>query len=720
MRVNSTLLLVSLVASFVPENLAMTGTRSRSTRQVHSAIEGHDNRHRRARAGRDNKSLDKDNAGRGPVKNHHPHKVQPLAANAAYDTPPVVLQSSSAEASVSVGKKPEKKKPGSGGGSGKQAGVKKAYKKDEARRPMPEGAAADADISRAGEGPPTKGRPGSEGSKKGRPATDITANDGHNTYYYTPASPLVSTAGVPLMQSGSVVLHGVPAPAPNALSCNQELCTSQPSSMSLFFTGNSCTASRNFQHNAQNNQWYFIDSLIQVPTVYVYVTDEFNGGNVFFSGRVNLGGNVTIDNGSLLPPSLMVTVYDINVTTELQQFRVKSDCMSGLLYIGDTFCGIMVRSVTTPIQGTFGTCTAVYVPPGQPGQPVYGKSGKVGYDKSSKGSKYAVPVVPGNPVLPVTPVVPVAPVAPYLPTPVQAVYPGECDDPAIMIRMQLTGGGCIASVTLNDQGEDFDCVIDLNEAMHSVRVQITAPGNNMLFNSVVAFQDVIELTYPTVMPDMLVVHTISLDGMKDLQMFSFNPSCKKPLAIGDVLGAFTIVGFETPQQGLVTGGMNKPSMSPPTTPPPPNPAPVSVPTPVPPPPQACKGTQCTAMPTRLKIMLTGNACKSGSNSQGAAYTCTDGGMPITFPLNLRIMENNVPIFDDVIPNKDSELVVGNGVSATPVDMNVMIMDAAKANTLQTVTFKTDCVTPLYIGDEFGALKLVEFTNSQGTAGGCKS
>lgn len=701
MRVSSAFLLLSLVAGFVPGHFAITGNRSRSTRRSGVAAEGLDINHRRARADKGDKPEKKKNHGREnpPAKDKGHAKISRKPGHQSTNADPIVMDIAAVaivQSPADVQKGPGKKKikkgaGGSGRGDESVQVVKKVHKKDEARRPVP---TTVNDVDDKGE----------RGNLRGKPAR-VRNNDPY-PYYPVTVTPCDSTIVQYPPGTGFT-----PAPAPNALSCNQERCGSRPSSMTLFFSGNSCGTS----FNSQNEKIYF-DSLIQESLVYVYVTEATNQGNVFFSGRVAKGGDILIDNDSPLPSKLMITVYDVDVRNELQQFSICSDCVSGNLYIGDTFCGVMVRSITTPFDGIFGTCTAVYVPPGQSAPGKSGKSGKLSGKASKNLKDIPQPVIENpNPIPPGASTL----LVPFLPAPVQAVYPGECDDPAIMVRMQLTGGGCEASKTLNDQGQDFICVIDANEAMQSVRVQITAPGDDMIFNGVVAYQDVIEISYPPdVLPDMLTVHILTLDEL-DLQLFSYNPSCKKPLAIGDVLGAFTIVGFETPQQGLVTGGMNKPTLLPPvapsTTPLPPTP--ISMPVSMPVQEQDCKGSQCVAMPTQIKIIFTGSACKSGSNSQETA-TCTDNGM-ITFPASLTIMENNVLIFSGLVPNKDSQLTVGTGVDPIPVDMSIMIRDSSAQGTiLQSVTFKTDCLTPLFIGDEFGALKLVEFTNSEGTAGGC--
>ena len=479
-----------------------------------------------------------------------------------------------------------------------------------------------------------------------------------------------------------------------ALTCQREQCVSQPSEMRFYFTGNSCRDSYN---HMGGNFVAYQDSLV-TTTSYLFVHDATRGDNVFYSGRVTPGETILIDNDTLFPTELMVTVYDVQVTQILQMFKIRSDCQANLV-IGDTFCGVMARQISSPVQGTFGTCVPsnTYTP-----GPGYSKSSKMGRTpivSRGKSSKYGR--------------------APATIPPTQSPMT-QCVAPATMVRLQLTGGLCRASKPFNDQGKDFVCLLDRDLPMQSVRARFVGPSSNeVVFDQVVQMNDVIELTYNPTLPTTMTAQILALDGSTTIQVFGFNPSCSVPLSLGDRIGAFTVVGFTNQEQGTVPSGPAMPTVptmpTMPTAPTMPSPTPGSTT-----PSSQCRGSLCTDPPRQLLFTFEGNSCASNKNSQGSGFNCAKD-LPVTFPASVEITSTDMSVvgFSGVIQSKGALVTVGSGAGVLPGAMTMVVMDSAKMNILQTVTFQTDCQTNLFIGDFYGAIKLVEFTHQGGTFGGCR-
>jgi len=533
---------------------------------------------------------------------------------------------------------------------------------------------------------PKRGRESDSNPTKDDSNKKIVRDKSPRNYYTNIVNPVPV---VPVMNTVVSPLEGNLVPA---LTCQQEQCLSQPSEMRFYFTGNSCRDSYN--HMGGNFMAYY-DSLI-TTTSYLFVTDAARGDNVFYSGRVTPGETVLIDNDSLFPTELMVTVYDMQVTQVLQMFKIRSDCQANLV-IGDTFCGVMVRQITNPVQGTFGTCVPANTYTPGPGRG--SKSSKSGITYRGKSSKYV-----GVP-------------APIVPPP--SAPSTQCNAPATMVRLQLTGGGCRASKPFNDQGKDFVCLLDRDLPMQSVRVtMVGASSTEIVFDQVVNMNDVIELTYSNgTLPTAMTAQITDLNSTS-IQIFGFNPSCSVPLTLGDRIGAFTVVGFANQEQGMVTSGPAMPVV--PTMPTAPMPT-APMPSPTPGSTSQCRGSLCTDPPRQLLFTFEGDSCASNKNSQGSDFSCAIDST-VTFPANVEITsstDNSIVGFSGTINSKGQLVTVGDGSFVLPGTMTMVVMDSSRMMILQSVTFKTDCVTSLFIGDFYGAIKLVEFTHQGGTFGGCR-
>jgi hypothetical protein len=131
------------------------------------------------------------------------------------------------------------------------------------------------------------------------------------------------------------------------------------------------------------------------------------------------------------------------------------------------------------------------------------------------------------------------------------------------------------------------------------------------------------------------------------------------------------------------------------------------------PPATTSGDDCKGKAKRLVFEYTGSACDAGANDQlGVAYC--NGNPDGAAPVSASVFENASQV--SVIPAGQT-LNVGSLVnfSATgsylPSPLKIKIKE--NGATLQTNEIVTDCSQPINVGDEFGALKLVEIKSSLG-------
>jgi hypothetical protein len=131
------------------------------------------------------------------------------------------------------------------------------------------------------------------------------------------------------------------------------------------------------------------------------------------------------------------------------------------------------------------------------------------------------------------------------------------------------------------------------------------------------------------------------------------------------------------------------------------------------PPASTSGDDCKGKAKRLVFEYTGSDCDPSANDQLGVASCT-GDPAGQAPVSAFVFENASSV--SVIPAGQT-LNVGSLVnfSATgsylPSTLKVKIKK--DGSTLQTLEIDASCGTPINVGDEFGALKLVEIKSSLG-------
>jgi hypothetical protein len=131
------------------------------------------------------------------------------------------------------------------------------------------------------------------------------------------------------------------------------------------------------------------------------------------------------------------------------------------------------------------------------------------------------------------------------------------------------------------------------------------------------------------------------------------------------------------------------------------------------PPPSTSGDDCQGKAKRLVFEYTGEECDAGANDQlGVAYC--NGNPAGQQPVSAFVFENASQV--SVIPAGQT-LNVGSLVnfSATGSYLPSPLKVKIKKNStiLQTLEIDASCGTPINVGDEFGALKLVEIKSTQG-------
>ena len=144
-----------------------------------------------------------------------------------------------------------------------------------------------------------------------------------------------------------------------------------------------------------------------------------------------------------------------------------------------------------------------------------------------------------------------------------------------------------------------------------------------------------------------------------------------------------------------------------------------------------KGERCDQRPTEIKFRLIGGTCQQSHHLQYQHFYCKDY-KPIIYPVDItfdagklnryggkggkRKLYSNLFLKPFIAKNSFDLITVGN-YHLFPSDIRVTIAGKESGVKYQAFSFHTSCSKNLFIGDTFGALKVVGFTNGyQGTIG----
>ncbi len=272
---------------------------------------------------------------------------------------------------------------------------------------------------------------------------------------------------------------------------------------------------------------------------------------------------------------------------------------------------------------------------------------------------------------------------------------GECEGDLVKLELEYTGDSCRASS--NDQGHAFKCYgrRRLGEPAHidfkyDGGIYTAVPDND------VHKGDIVEITSSTgTFNDWTKIKT--RDAYHRRQLIKLDTSCDRAIQCDDHFGAYRVVGFESTEGGVVDCD---------APPPPPECAPNGDPV----------GTPCDDYVVDIVFEYTGQACQHPlPNPQGGYADCsgdatgaTDVGIVYTGPFRWWHRVSPASGLDDGDRFRVSRRWGKGGL--WPLQ-SYKIVDAGGVR--QTVDLKVSCSKPLALGDEFGSLKVVEFTTKSG-------
>ena len=147
-----------------------------------------------------------------------------------------------------------------------------------------------------------------------------------------------------------------------------------------------------------------------------------------------------------------------------------------------------------------------------------------------------------------------------------------------------------------------------------------------------------------------------------------------------------------------------------------------------------KGERCDQRPTEIKFRLIGGTCQQSHHLQYQHFYCKDY-KPIIYPVDITFDAGKLnryggkggkggkkKLYSNLFPKtfiaKSSfDLITVGNYHLFPSDIKVTIAGKESGVKYQAFSFHTSCSKNLFIGDTFGALKVVGFTNEyQGTIG----
>ncbi|MGH0030092.1 MAG: DUF7467 domain-containing protein [Myxococcota bacterium] len=268
------------------------------------------------------------------------------------------------------------------------------------------------------------------------------------------------------------------------------------------------------------------------------------------------------------------------------------------------------------------------------------------------------------------------------------------NDDIVELTMEYTGDKCHNST--NDQGRSFRCwgrrkvgePASITILKHSSEISAT-PSSGINIGDEVVFSSSTGTLF-----DKLKLKVTGPWWRR--QYLKIDTSCDRAIQCGDKFGAFTVTGIETSVNGVVD--CNAP-------PPPPECAPNGDPA----------GTQCDAKIVDMVLEYNGQDCQdplgnpqngeaecdgdaTGATNVGVIYTGKFGYKQTITPASGINDGDRIRVtstwWGGLFPNQSYKIVDGGGIR-------------------QTIDFHTSCSQPLALGDEFGSLKLVEFTTKSG-------
>jgi hypothetical protein len=269
------------------------------------------------------------------------------------------------------------------------------------------------------------------------------------------------------------------------------------------------------------------------------------------------------------------------------------------------------------------------------------------------------------------------------------------DDDIVSLTMEFTGDK--AHNSSNDQGRHFRCLgrravggpASVTILDHAAEVSAT-PSSGIDVGDPVVFSS----STGTLFDELKL--KVTGDHYRR-QYMKIDTSCDRAIQCGDKFGAFEVTGIETVQNGVVDCN-------------------------APPPPAECApsgdapGTSCDAKLVDMVLEYNGKDCQDplANPQNGEAYCDGDA----TGATNVGIIyTGKFPNRQSVSPASginDGDLIRVTATFWGGLFPNQKFKIVDSGGVRQTIDFHVSCSQPLALGDEFGSLKLVEFTTKSGT------
>jgi hypothetical protein len=189
----------------------------------------------------------------------------------------------------------------------------------------------------------------------------------------------------------------------------------------------------------------------------------------------------------------------------------------------------------------------------------------------------------------------------------------------------------------------------------------------------------------------------TLVGDPGTQKLGIHTSCSKPLSVGDYFGSMHLIELTSTEGGTASLPGNDVAEGTTCL------APESDP-----------GTRCDSRPVEVVFEYLGDECANPlSNSQEGKATC-NGAIGGVDPVNIAYTgkdQNKITVSPaSGVKVGDLVRVTASGRKELHADTKLQVRDTG---VLQEVKIHTSCSKPLYLGDVFGAFKVVEFTDRKG-------
>lgn len=272
----------------------------------------------------------------------------------------------------------------------------------------------------------------------------------------------------------------------------------------------------------------------------------------------------------------------------------------------------------------------------------------------------------------------------------------QCEGKALELVFEYTGDSCAASN--NDQSGKAKCSGDPDDGepvsivfsgKHSAELVATPSSGIML-------GDEVRITRNGGSGELKASTKFDILGGAETQKLTIHTSCSKALGLGDQFGSMLLVELTSTEGGTVSDeGPTGPAGSACDTAPP-------------------SGTECDSRPVEVVFEYIGLDCAVPlANPQEGKATCNGdpSGVPdvsISYtgkdPGQIRVMPETGINVGDLIR------VTATGRDDLHADTKLQILDTT---VLQELKIHTSCSKPLFLGDVFGSLRLVEFTDKNG-------